>query len=117
MKPHKPDCQCADCEWQRVHDRWTAEHAAKRAKETETSYDCCKHPNPNCNCACHKARGVGLAEYRRIQPGEPMYDMVKANQDAKRWVCDSYDHNELEGCSNPKCFKYRESKANDPLLA
>jgi len=31
MKLHKPDCQCEHCEWQRVHDRWTTEHAAERA--------------------------------------------------------------------------------------
>jgi len=24
------------------------------------------------------------------------------------WICDSEDHNEPEGCSNPECFKYNK---------
>lgn len=44
-------------------------------------------------------------DYRRVKPGEPAYALIKANQDAGLWVCDSYDHNEPGGCSNPGCFK------------
>lgn len=44
--------------------------------------------------------------YRRIAPGEPMYELVEANKRAGRWVCDAFDHNEAGGCSNPQCFKF-----------
>lgn len=47
--------------------------------------------------------------YRKIMPGEPMYEMVQADKAAGRHVCDSWDHNEPGGCSNPGCFKYREN--------
>lgn len=51
------------------------------------------------------------SSYRRIQPGEPMFEMAQANKRAKLWVCDSADHNEEGGCSNPECFKHKYKKA------
>jgi hypothetical protein len=46
------------------------------------------------------------AKYRRLRPGDAMYEMVKANNDAGNWACDAWTHNSNEGCSNPVCFKY-----------
>jgi hypothetical protein len=45
--------------------------------------------------------------YERLKPGDAMYEMVKyAHDHGRSWVCDSLDHNEEGGCSNPKCFKF-----------
>lgn len=44
--------------------------------------------------------------YRRIAPGDPGYAFVHNLKTAGEPVCDSYDHNDPGGCSNPNCFKY-----------
>lgn len=52
--------------------------------------------------------------YRRIQPGEPMYEFVRTLKEAGEWVCDSSDHNDdARGCSNPECFKHQTRKDED----
>ena len=43
--------------------------------------------------------------YTKLQPGDPMYDVVAANRAVGRWMCDSVDHNPGP-CSNPECFKH-----------
>lgn len=46
--------------------------------------------------------------YRRVEKGEPGYEHIQALRNRAIWVCDSYDHNEPEGCSNPDCFKNKQ---------
>jgi hypothetical protein len=48
--------------------------------------------------------------YQKLEPGDAMYEIVKyAHEHGRPWVCDSRDHNEPGGCSNPQCFKYRQN--------
>lgn len=54
--------------------------------------------------------------YRKIKAGEPMYEMIQANKKAGMWVCDSWDHNEPGGCSNPRCFKHPLFQGPSPAL-
>jgi hypothetical protein len=49
--------------------------------------------------------------YRKIRQGEPSFERIKFIQSIGQWICDSWDHNEEEGCSNPECFKYQFSQA------
>lgn len=35
-----------------------------------------------------------------------MLDRIKWFKENKKWICDSVDHNDPAGCSNPECFKY-----------
>lgn len=44
--------------------------------------------------------------YRKVAPGEPGYTFIQSCKNRGMWVCDSYDHNEPTGCSNPECFKH-----------
>lgn len=44
--------------------------------------------------------------YAKIQRGHPFYKMLRASKKMGVWMCDSLDHNEPEGCSNPDCFKH-----------
>lgn len=49
--------------------------------------------------------------YKRVEKGEPFYDFIQQAKNDGRWMCDSADHNESNGCSNPDCFKHpRHSK-------
>ena len=41
--------------------------------------------------------------YRRVEKGEPFYEMIQEAKNTGRWMCDSYNHNEPSGCSNPDC--------------
>jgi len=45
-------------------------------------------------------------KYRKLEPSSAMYKFVQEMKAAGYWVCDSYDHNEDSGCSNPECFKH-----------
>lgn len=52
-------------------------------------------------------------EYRKVKEGEVGFERIQFLQLKGVWICDSYDHNESSGCSNPDCFKnarwhYRE---------
>lgn len=49
--------------------------------------------------------------YRKILPGDPCYPRIAACRDAGAWICDSLDHNDDPGCSNPGCFKYEARAA------
>jgi hypothetical protein len=52
-----------------------------------------------------------VKEYRRLKPGDAMYSYVTTMKAIGQWWgCDSYDHNENDGCSNPICFKYNGGK-------
>lgn len=44
--------------------------------------------------------------YGRIGPGHPAYERVQMLKARNMTVCDSLDHNEVSGCSNPDCFKH-----------
>lgn len=46
------------------------------------------------------------ASYERVKPGEPTYEFIQGAKRHGIWVCDSVDHNEDYGCSNPDCFKH-----------
>jgi hypothetical protein len=48
--------------------------------------------------------------YRRVEKGEPDYERIQQLKNRAIWVCDSYDHNESNGCSNPDCFKHSDWK-------
>lgn len=56
--------------------------------------------------------------YARIDLGDPTYRHVKNLIDKGLWACDSIDHNESTGCSNPDCFKYtsEDSLFRRPLV-
>lgn len=43
--------------------------------------------------------------YRRVMKGEAGFERIETLRYMNIWVCDSYDHNEDNGCSNPDCFK------------
>jgi hypothetical protein len=47
-----------------------------------------------------------MSDYERIKPGHAAYRLVTALRDVGRFACDSDDHNEGDGCSNPTCFKH-----------
>jgi hypothetical protein len=52
-----------------------------------------------------------MSDYEKIGPQDGLvYERVRAVKDAGRWICDSVDHNEDGGCSNPECFKYSGKK-------
>jgi len=51
-----------------------------------------------------------MSRYRKVQPGEPMYEMIEALKADGKWVCDASTHNSNEGCSYPDCFKYQEKR-------
>jgi hypothetical protein len=61
---------------------------------------------PSARAALDAAR-ERMQDYRRIQPGEPMYGYIEANRRRGIRVCDSVDHNGPGYCSNPDCFKSR----------
>lgn len=44
--------------------------------------------------------------YKKMSQGDPMFELVDARKKAGLWACDSLDHNEPDGCSNPECFKH-----------
>lgn len=46
--------------------------------------------------------------YKRIEVTNPAYARVVAMREAGKEVCDSDDHNEDSGCSNPACFNSRK---------
>ena len=48
--------------------------------------------------------------YDKVKRGEPGYRMIQANKKRGMWICDSADHNENTGCSNPDCFKYNKKE-------
>lgn len=48
--------------------------------------------------------------YSKVQEGEPAFEHIKGARAAGVWACDSVDHNEPNGCSNPDCFKHPEAK-------
>jgi hypothetical protein len=39
--------------------------------------------------------------------GAPRRHLQNQTGDDGAWVCDAVDHNAPEGCSNPKCFKFK----------
>lgn len=45
-------------------------------------------------------------KYKKIRPGHPAYERVQSCKKAGLEACDSVDHNEDKGCSNPACFKH-----------
>lgn len=47
--------------------------------------------------------------YKKVKRGEPAFGIIAVFKKAKIWVCDSEDHNDPKGCSNPQCFKYNKS--------
>jgi hypothetical protein len=51
--------------------------------------------------------------YKRIEPGHCDYDRLQANIAAGQWMCDSVDHNEVWGCSNPGCAKWSKAPSCD----
>ncbi len=46
-----------------------------------------------------------MPDYRKLQAGDAGYELIQAYKSLGFRVCDSYDHNEPDGCSNPDCFK------------
>ena len=54
--------------------------------------------------------GLGAYSYRKVKRGEPGYELIQDAKNRGTWICDSYDHNENEGCSNPDCFKHPNYK-------
>lgn len=47
--------------------------------------------------------------YEKVQPEDgPIYTMIQRHQAHGNFICDSRDHNEDTGCSNPDCFKYNK---------
>lgn len=56
--------------------------------------------------AVSKRKNDPRYKYRRLRPGDAMYEMVKANNNDGSWACDAITHNSNEGCANPVCFKY-----------
>jgi hypothetical protein len=57
--------------------------------------------------------------YQKVKEGEPFYDMIVDFESRGVWVCDSSDHNEDDGCSNPDCFKHESQRRKnwEPRLA
>ena len=47
-----------------------------------------------------------LEQYQKVKEGASDYKYIQTLKKLGRWVCDSVDHNESTGCSNPNCFKY-----------
>lgn len=48
--------------------------------------------------------------YEHVDLTDPTHRHVKAMLDRGQWACDSVDHNEDTGCSNPTCFKHPGKK-------
>lgn len=44
--------------------------------------------------------------YEKIGKSHPQHEMVKFFQLQGQFACDSVDHNDNMGCSNPRCFKF-----------
>ena len=44
--------------------------------------------------------------YPKMGPGHPSYERLLACQAGGLWMCDSVDHNDPGGCSNPECFNF-----------
>ena len=44
--------------------------------------------------------------YAKLYPGHPAYERVSAMLAKGIEACDSLDHNESNGCSNPDCWKH-----------
>ena len=53
------------------------------------------------------ARQRRRSQYARIKPGHPAYERVTELKRLGHQACDSEDHNDSGGCSNPDCFKYK----------
>lgn len=52
-----------------------------------------------------------VPDYPRLGPEHGrIYELVKFANDHGRWLCDSVDHNEDGGCSNPDCFKHPQRR-------
>lgn len=50
-------------------------------------------------------------DYPKLTPDDGVvYRMVEKHKSLGNFICDSRDHNEPSGCSNPECFKYKEKK-------
>lgn len=67
------------------------------------------------NATVAKANAVDA--YRKVQEGEPAFEHIKGIRAAGVWACDSVDHNDNDGCSNPQCFKYVAKTAQQAPLA
>jgi hypothetical protein len=50
-------------------------------------------------------------EYARIKRGHPAYERVTELKRLGGQACDSVDHNDDGGCSNPDCFKHKTPAA------
>lgn len=51
--------------------------------------------------------------YKKIGPEHCDYIRLRATQAEGGWMCDSVDHNESKGCSNPTCANYNKAPACD----
>jgi hypothetical protein len=47
------------------------------------------------------------SEYQKLPKGHWLFQDLKELQTSGAWVCDAVDHNAPEGCSNPKCLKFK----------
>lgn len=63
---------------------------------------------------CNDCRRLGCGceykpwpkSYAKITPAHPSYGIVQTWLARGAFACDSVDHNEQPGCSNPACFKF-----------
>lgn len=54
--------------------------------------------------------------YEKIGPTHPAYERINAINMTGEFACDSIDHNDSNGCSNPKCFNYKKQNKYIPLF-
>ena len=50
-------------------------------------------------------------KYRKLRPGDALYEFVQHHKKAGNEVCDAWTHNSPRGCANPDCFKYERRRA------